>query len=197
MEADALSRIDWGKNDQTFPSEATQAIVTAALIGQGKDYIKTIPCSHQAIESFIPTASDNAQVVCKSMTMPEIDSSSDRSSGLDPTWNPNCMNTSNWVRVQAEDPDIHDLIQWYGTKELHKGKNTDSPEMKQFLQQRGKLIMRSGILYCKNDTEHSKHPNQNTMQLVLPTVSTLQALKGCHDDLGHLGIERTLDLLRD
>ena len=25
----------------------------------------------------------------------------------------------------------------------------------------------------------------------------LQALKGCHDDLGHLGIERTSDLLRD
>ena len=87
--------------------------------------------------------------VCKSMTMPDIDSSSDRSSGLDPSWNPNCMNTSDWVRVQAEDPVIHDLIQWYGTKELHKGKDTNSPEMKQFLQQRGKLIMRNGILYHK------------------------------------------------
>ena len=37
----------------------------------------------------------------------------------------------NWVRVQAEDPVIHDLIQWYGIKELHKGKDKDSPEMKQ------------------------------------------------------------------
>ena len=35
------------------------------------------------------------------------------------------------------------------------------------------------------------------MQLVLPTILRLQALKGCHDDLVHLGIERTLDLLRD
>ena len=35
------------------------------------------------------------------------------------------------------------------------------------------------------------------MQLVLPTTLRIQALKGCHDDLGHLGIERTLDLLRD
>ena len=57
--------------------------------------------------------------------------------------------------------------------------------------------MRNGILYCKNDTKDSKHPNQNTMQLVLPTILRLQALKGCHDDLGHLGIERTLDLLRN
>ena len=113
VEADALSQIDWGKNDQTFPAEAIQAIVTAALTGQGKDYIKAIPCSHQAIESFTPPSPDDAQVVCKSMTMPEIDSSSDRSSGLDPSWNPNCMNTSDWVRVQAEDSVIHDLIQWY------------------------------------------------------------------------------------
>ena len=37
------------------------------------------------------------------------------------------------------------------------------------------------------------------MQLVLPTTTALriQALKGCHDDLGHLGIEKTLDLWRD
>ena len=101
------------------------------------------------------------------------------------------------MRVQAKDPVIHDLIQWYGTKELHKGKDTDSPEMKQILWQRGKLIRRNGILYHKNGTKESECPNQNTMQLVLPTALRLQALKGCHDDLGHLGIERTLDLLRD
>ena len=164
VEADALSRIDWGKNDQTFPAESIQAIMTAALTGQGKDYIEAIPCSHQAIESFALPVHDNAQVVCKSITMPEIDSDSDSPHGLDPTWNLNCMNTSDWVRIQAKDPVIHDLIQWYGTKELHKGKDSDSPEMKQFLWQRGKLIMRNGILYCKNDTKDSEHPDQNTMQ---------------------------------
>ena len=35
------------------------------------------------------------------------------------------------------------------------------------------------------------------MQLVLSTTLRIQALKGCYDDLGHLGIDRTLDLLRD
>ena len=74
MEGDTLSRIEWGKNDQTLPPESIQAIVTAATTGQGKDYIKAIPCSHQAIKSFAPPIHDNAQVVCKSMTMPEIDS---------------------------------------------------------------------------------------------------------------------------
>ena len=57
--------------------------------------------------------------------------------------------------------------------------------------------MRKGILYCKNDTKTSECLDQNTMQLVLLTTLRLQALKGCHDDSGHLGIERTLDLLQD
>ena len=147
MEVDALSRIDWGKNDQTLPAESIQTIVTATLTGQGNDYIKVIPCSHQAIEFFALPVHDSTQVVCKSMAMPEIDSDSDSSCGLDPSWNPNCMNTSDWMRVQAKYPVIHDLIQQYGTKGLHKGRHKDSPEMEQFLWQRGKLVMRNGILY--------------------------------------------------
>ena len=54
-----------------------------------------------------------------------------------------------------------------------------------------------GFLYHKNDTNESENPDQNTMQLVLPTTLRVQGLKGCHYDLEHLGIERTLDLLRD
>ena len=77
------------------------------------------------------------------------------------------------------------------------GKDTDSPEMKIFLKQRGKLVLRNGILYHKNDTHKTECPDRNTMQLILPTTFRVQALRGCHDDLGHLGIERTLYLLRD
>ena len=57
--------------------------------------------------------------------------------------------------------------------------------------------MRNGILYCKNDTKASECLHQNTIQLVLQTTLRLQTLKGCHDDLGHLEIGRTLDLLTD
>ena len=35
------------------------------------------------------------------------------------------------------------------------------------------------------------------MQLVLPETFRKQALQGCHDDLGHLRIDWTIDLLRD
>ena len=72
VEADALSRIDWSKNDQTLPAESLQSIVTSALTGQGKVYIDTIPCSPQAIESFTLSVHEHVQVVCKSMTMSEL-----------------------------------------------------------------------------------------------------------------------------
>ena len=35
------------------------------------------------------------------------------------------------------------------------------------------------------------------MQLVLPPAYREVALKGCHDEVGHLGLERMLDLMRD
>ena len=73
MEADALSRIDWEKDDKTLPTDSIQAIVAAALTVQGNDYIETIPCSPQIIESLTPSIHDNAQVVCKSLTTSEIE----------------------------------------------------------------------------------------------------------------------------
>ena len=191
VEADALSRIDWGKNDQTLLADSIQAIVTATLPGQRNDYIETIPCSLQTIETVASSIHDNAQVVWKSMTTSKIESKSDSYSSPDPSWNLRCMTVSDWVKFQAEDQIICNLIQWYKGKELHKGKDTDILEMKQFLKQRGKLLLRNGILYHKNDTKETKCPDRNTMQLVLPIPLRMQALKGCHDDLGHLGIERT------
>ena len=35
------------------------------------------------------------------------------------------------------------------------------------------------------------------MQFVLPTEFCIQAMKACHDDIGHLGAEHSLDPLRD
>ena len=103
VEADALSRIDWEKEDKTLQADSIQAVVTAAITGQGNDYIETIPCSPQIIESLIPSPPDNVQVVCKSITTSGIKSNLDSSSYLDPSWNLKCMTMSNWVKVQAED----------------------------------------------------------------------------------------------
>ena len=92
------------------------------------------------------------------MTMFEIDSDIDSYHCSDQSWNPNCMTPSDWLKVQAEDPVIHDLIQQYGTKELHKNRDDDSLDMKQFLCQRGKLVMRNGILYHKMTLKNLNAP---------------------------------------
>ena len=67
----------------------------------------------------------------------------------DPSLNPKCMTTSDWMKGQAEGKVIGDIIQRYKAKGLHKGKDTDSPEMKQFLKQRGKLLLRNGMTLKK------------------------------------------------
>ena len=65
--------------------------MTSAITGQENDYVDIITCSPQAIESFTLAIHDNAQVVCKSMTMSEIDPDIDSYHCTDQLWDPNCM----------------------------------------------------------------------------------------------------------
>ena len=69
--------------------------------------------------------------------------------------------------------------------------------MRQFFRQQNRLFMRNRILYHKNEIQEADHPDRNTMQLVLPKAFRKHALQGIYDDLGHLRIEWTTDLLRD
>ena len=110
-----------------------RTIVTAAITGQGNDCIETIPCSHQIIESLLPSTHDNAQVVCKSITVSEIKSNLGGSSHPDPSWNLKCMTMSDWIKVQVEDQVTEDIIQWYKARGLHKDKDSDSPEIRNSL----------------------------------------------------------------
>ena len=71
----------------------------------------------------------------------------------------------------------------------------DDIELRAYLHQRHRLKLRNGILYRYIDT--SQRPDRNSMQLCLPKPYRNEALEGCHDNVGHFGIDRTLDLLRD
>ena len=53
IEADALSRIDWEKCDETIQADSIQAIVATAITGDLAN-IESILCSIQIIESFLP-----------------------------------------------------------------------------------------------------------------------------------------------
>ena len=83
------------------------------------------------------------------------------------------------------------------SKTLFKRKATskDSLKMKTYLHQRGKLKIRNGVLY--RYTEDWSRPDRSSMQLCLSKSFRKEALEGCHDNVGHLGLVRTLDPLRD
>ena len=74
VEADALSRIDWEKCDETIQASSVQAIVAAAITGHGTNHIEAIPCSPQAINSLLPSIPATA-IVSKAITWPSGESS--------------------------------------------------------------------------------------------------------------------------
>ena len=55
-------------------------------------------------------------------------------------------------------------------------------------------FLRNGLLYKK--VQFYSH-DQTTLQFVLPQNYREQAMNACHNDIGHLGLERSLDLLKD
>ena len=110
--------------------------------------------------------------------------------------NPKCMTIQDWVDAQLKDKIIGEIVLLSKSRKLcsHKINENDKNEMKQFIRQCNQLFMRKGVLYCKTKISHL---DRSTVQLVLPEVFRNQALQGCHVNIGNLGIEWMIDLLRD
>ena len=101
VEADASSRIDWEKGDETIQGDSIHAIFTVAITGQGNDYFEAIPWSPQTIEFLLPSIPDNTQIVCKAITTSEIKSNLGDFSHPNPSLNPECMTMLDWIGVLA------------------------------------------------------------------------------------------------
>ena len=102
------------------------------------------------------------------------------------------MTTEQWKMEQANDETITQVIE--ATK-AGSGEYTFSPELaKQMFRFRNKLVWRHGLLYKKY---FDINLQEERMHFMLPKKYWSRALEACHDNVGHLGIERTLSLLRD
>ena len=64
--------------------------------------------------------------------------------------------------------------------------------VKHFLRHKKQLVLRDGVLHRKRLIN-----NREQFQLVLPNAYHEQALRGVHDDVGHMGIDRSIQLLRE
>ena len=98
-----------------------------------------------------------------------------------------------WRRAQREDPVIGPLVRCVvNRKRPSQNYLPPGSESLQFIREYNTLQMRRGVLY-----RVTKHQDEENVQLVLPKKNRQQALKGLHDDIGHMGRDKTLSLIRD
>ena len=109
---------------------------------------------------------------------------------------PPSMTSLEWSQAQLKDPAICQIIQAIQNKTLDtlKIKQDMSSDLKSFLRVRKQFTLKEGILYRKSQVNNN---DRASLQLVLPLSHRQKAMAGCHDQIGHLGQDRVLELLRD
>ena len=104
------------------------------------------------------------------------------------------MTLKDWHQAQEVDPILSLVITRLrdGTLGKSQSKATDSTEVSQFGQEWNHLVLKKGILYRQ---ARPRELEKMLLQLVLPTAYREVAPRGCHDEVGHLGLEHMLDLM--
>ena len=77
---------------------------------------------------------------------------------------------------------------------MYVAKETDSSGMQVLLKYRRDLFLKNGLLYQK---VMLKNHSEQISQFVLLKNFVHKVILACHDDNGHLGMERTLGLLQE
>ena len=172
-EADALSRIKWpeaiSEKLDTENGCMDTHVINAILTGA------------------VTKSSLNESVSCSTDVIPtELDKNTSKLSNI------------NWMKEQRLDPNLGVIIRLIESGQLFKRKlqGKDSTELKSFLRNKRCLKLVKDVLYRKSYSDNST-TKKTLWQLVVPKHFRERALFGCHDDVGHQGILRTLSLLRE
>ena len=106
------------------------------------------------------------------------------------------MTLEEWCQVQQADPTLNLVISRLqdGTLRQQWSKLMNPPKYGQFLWECNHLLLKQGVLYRQARPRESE---ETLFQLVLPATQREVALKGCHDEVGHLGLEHMLHLMCD
>ena len=97
-----------------------------------------------------------------------------------------------WRDLQLQDPVLDQLIPLVEDGDKPEMSST-TRELKPYVREWDKLILREGVLYRSRVDPESE---STVYQLVLPESEREQAFRGLHDEVGHLGRDRTLQLIR-
>ena len=172
-EADALSRIKW--------PEALSDNVDIENGCMDTHVINAILTGAITKSSLIESVSCSAKVIPTEL---------DRDIGK--------LSDINWTKEQRLDPNLGVIIRLIESGQLNKRKlqGKYSSEVKSFLRNKKSLKLVKDVLYRKSFSDNSTS-KKTLWQLVVPKLFRERALLGCHDDVGHQGILRTLSLLRE
>ena len=99
-------------------------------------------------------------------------------------------------RAQEADPALATMIERLKAGALNQDwcKQTNSPKLNLYKWEQNNLTLQKGVLYRR---ARPRELDESLLQLVLPPAYREVALKGCHNEVGHLGLERMLDLMCD
>ena len=172
-EADALSRIKW--------PEALSDIVDIDNECMDTHVINAILTGAVTKSSLIESVSCSTKVIPT-----ELGKDTGKLSNI------------NWTKEQRLDPNLGVIIKMIESGQLTKRKlqGKDSSEVKSFLRNKKSLKLVKDVLYRKSYSDNSTS-KKILWQLVVPKLFRERALLGCHDDVGHQGILRTLSLLME
>ena len=104
------------------------------------------------------------------------------------------MTPLEWCHAQTKDLIISQIIGKIKKKTIGKLKiKIGMPsELKAIIRIKKQFMLKQRVLYRKSQVD-----TRTKLQLVLPQSYRQRAIEGCHDQVGHLGQDRVLDLLRD
>ena len=106
------------------------------------------------------------------------------------------MTLEDWQQAQQADPVLSLVITrlWDGTLGKGQSNMTDPPKVSQYRWEHYHLLLKQDVL-CR--WPRPRESEETLLQLVLPAVQREVALRGCHNGVGHLGLEHMLDLMHD
>lgn len=103
-----------------------------------------------------------------------------------------CMSEQELREKQRNDPALREvIIQLESGNTVLPALRHELPELPFLLRELRKLELKDGVLYRKRALGECV-----TYQLALPPDLRAVAMESLHDNMGHMGIERTLDLIR-
>ena len=105
------------------------------------------------------------------------------------------MTPLEWCQAQAKDPAIHQIVGELQKRTLGKLKiKMEMPsDLKALIRIKKQLVLKQEVFYRRTNQVNRR----TRLQLVLPPSFRTKAIARCHDQVGCLGQDRVLELLRD